>query len=603
MPLDTKRDRSNLSPHLHTSTGRANALVIRATTTLAVAAAVAGAAIGWRSSHHLETLWDEHVDRTIAQGLAQHPLTGERPTIDASQTRLPMYVNAAAFALTGRSDLAISRGVSLVVGAATVLAAALLGQALFGPLVGVLAALLLAFSPYFLSFARISMTEGDIFFACFLTWAIWGFVRYRACPSAGRWMAAGVLTGLAVGAKAFAVVPIAVLLAEPAMFDRPHRQTPPAGRENSGAVMILLLTGVVLLLATAAAAWFSQLIALFLWVVLTGFSACAVAFILRRKAVPTGVHAMTGLALLAVLAFGVLMPVHITGHEIARTIVARLFQWDHQVPLARCVDHLRLYSGIVLIKSTVPLGVITVASLIYGIARLTRDAAWRLCLLPTVAYIAALCFLPLRQTFYLMGVYPLLMLMTAAMMVSVGRLLRRGSRLGGVGWAVFVIAMLIHLELNVHRAYPHFHLHGYDLVGERWLGAESRGYRNLIQTPSDGVESLIRWCNADPRVRPGSRIVSFLWEDQPGQMVDDLLPANPHYTLIRRGLTGDSDAVPPAPSIDDADFVLLHINNLLGYGDRSPDHPALDQLLAEFEPVYTVARGPLEVAWVYARRR
>jgi len=61
--------------------------------------------------------------------------------------------------------------------------------------------------------------------------------------------------------------------------------------------------------------------------------------------------------------------------------------------------------------------------------------------------------------------------------------------------------------------------------------------------------------------------------------------------------------VPAAPSIENADFVLLHIDNLLGYGDRPPDHPPLDLLNGEFEPVYTVKRGPLEVAWVYARQK
>jgi hypothetical protein len=80
------------------------------------------------------------------------------------------------------------------------------------------------------------------------------------------------------------------------------------------------------------------------------------------------------------------------------------------------------------------------------------------------------------------------------------------------------------------------------------------------------------------------------------------LPAKPPYVLIRRGLTGESDAVPAAPSIEDADFVLLHINNLLGYGDRPPDHPPLDSLSSRFEPVFAVKRGLMEVAWVYGRR-
>jgi len=566
-------------------------------------AAVAGALIGWKSAGHLETLWDEHVDREIAVGLARNPLVGERPTIDPSQTRLPMYVNAAVFALTGRDDLPTSRAVSLVVGAATVLATAMLGRMLFGPMVGAIAALLLAFSPYFLSFVRISMTEGDVFFACFLTVSVWGLARYRARPTAGRWIAAAVLMGLAVGAKVFAVVPLAVLLIDAALSNSARPVIGSTAQADGKAVFVLVVVGAAAAVVGAVAAWISPLACTPVWALLTGLWAYTIWFAARKRAFPTRPgSAMIGLILLAIITFCAIMPVHLTAHEIVRTIVGRLFRWDHQAPLVHWADHLRLYAGIVLIKLTVPLGVITVAAVVYGLTRIRRDGAWRVCLLPTLGYIAAICFLPLRQTFYLMGVYPLLMLMTAAVIAAAGRRLWRWSRLGDAGWVVVVTSLLIHLAISDYRAFPWFHLYAYELIGNRWLGAESRGYRNLIQTPSDGVESLIRWCNTDPRVRPGSRVVSFLWEDQPGQMVDDLLPASPQYVLVRRGLTSESAAVPAAPSIENADFVLLHINNLLGYGDRPPDHPPLDLLNGEFEPVYTVRRGVLDIGWVYARR-
>lgn len=570
---------------------------------IALVVAFVGAAIGWSSAGHIETLWDEHVDRAIAIGLRDQPLTGETPAIDASQTRLPMYVNAAVFALTGRTDLPVSRATSLVFGALTVIGAYLLGRSLFGPLVGALAALLLAFSPYFLSFARISMTEGDVFFACFATLAVWGFTRYLSRPTAGRWLAAAMLFGLAAGAKVFAVVLIVALVASAGLFGQLRPTSASSDRRRAFAVLTLLIAGAAVILAGLVAASFSQLAALFLWAVLAGLWCYAVVFVLKTKAAPAGPAAsIIGMVLLAAITFCVLMPAHLTSREIARTIVRRLVGWDRQVPLAHLADHLRLYSGILLLKLTVPLGVITVASLVYGLARLRRDAAWRVCVLPTVVYVAALCFLPLRQTFYLMGVYPLLMILTAAFIVGIGRWLGRRRAWAGGAWGVVVVALIVHLGVNVYRAYPCFHLYGYELIGNRWLGAESRGYRNLIQTPSDGVESLIRWCNADSRVRPGSRVVSFLWEDLPGQMVDDLLPPNPPYVFIRRGLTDKSSFLPPAPSIKDADFVLLHINNFLGYGDQPPDLPPLAELQAAFTPIYTVRRGPLEVAWVYARR-
>ncbi|MFH1420244.1 MAG: glycosyltransferase family 39 protein [Planctomycetota bacterium] len=563
---------------------------------------VASVVLGWCSAGHIETLWDEHVDHEIAVGLQHHPLTGEEPTLDASQMRLPMYVNALAYAILGRDDLAASRAVSLAIGGLTILATAALGRMLFGPAVGLLAAVLLGFSPYFLSFARISMTEGDVFFACTTTLVMWAFVRYLRKPHASSWMLAAVLLAMALGAKTFAIGLFVVFPVLAWTTPPPQHVGRPSPHGQIKRLHSLLLAGVFLISATAVTAYVSKLAAVFGWAVLFGLWVVIALFVLRNRVLARGRLARVfGMVVFAAITFCTLMPVHLIEHDILREFARRMLRWDGQAPMVLLIDHLRLYAGILIIKLTVPLGVLTLAALIFGILSSRRDAAWRACAWPVVLYIAAICLLPLRQTFYLMGVYPLIMVMTAALIVSIARGLNRWHLRLQVGWLV-VAALLGHLGAKVQQAYPYFHLHGYDLVHDRWLGAESRGYRNLIQTPSDGVESLIRWCNTDPRVRPGDRVVSFLWEDQPGQMVDDVLPSEPRYMFVRRGLSADSDAVPPAPSIEDADFVLLHINNLLGYGDRPPDHPPLDSLAARFEVVHTVCRGNLAVAWVYERR-
>jgi hypothetical protein len=573
-------------------------------TVVSVIAACASVAIGWGSIRHFETAWDEHEDHAIAVDLRSHPLTGGSTTMDASQMRLPMYVNAAVYAVTGRDDLTLSRSVSLAFGALTVLAAGALGRLLFGPLVGGLAAVLIAFSPYFLSFARISMTEGDVFCACFVTMALWAFVCHLREPGAAKWLVAAVLLAFALGSKIFATVLFAVFLVEAALVAGPPAVNGIEQRRNARRVVGLLATAAAVMVATAATAAFSQTAAIFGWAVLLGIWGCTVIFILKRRALIEGRAArVLGMIVLAAITCGVLMPVHLTQHDIARSLLRRLLRWDHQLPLAHLSDHLRLYAGILLIKLTVPLGVLAAASLVYGAIRARRDIAWRVCTLTVFLYIAGLCLLPLRQTFYLMGIYPILMILTAALAVRIGRRLHEWRPGAAAAWGAVMLVLLIHLGLNVYRAYPCYNLYGYELIGNRWLGAESRGYRNLIQTPSDGVESLIRWCNADSHVPPGSTVVSYLWEDQPGQMVDDLLPAHPACTFIRRGLSPDSDEVPPPPSIDQADFVLLHVNNFVGYGDRPPDHPPLDQLDARFHIIYAVRRGPMEVAWVYARRR
>src|ERR1043166_5498861 len=122
----------------------------------ALVIAIGSCTIGFFSSRHLETLWDEQVDHEIAAALRDHPLTGEQPAVDASQMRLPMYVNAMVFKLTGKDDLQISRTVSLIAGGVTIIAAAGLADMLFGAIAGIVTALLLGLSPYFLSFTRIA---------------------------------------------------------------------------------------------------------------------------------------------------------------------------------------------------------------------------------------------------------------------------------------------------------------------------------------------------------------------------------------------------------------------------------------------------------------
>ncbi|HUN81439.1 MAG TPA: hypothetical protein VMV81_08015, partial [Phycisphaerae bacterium] len=107
---------------------------------IALIVAVASCTLGYFSSTHLEKLWDEQVDHDIAVALRDHPLTGEHPAIDASQMRLPMYVNAMVFKITGRDDLATARKISLVAAGVTIIAAAGLADLLFGGWAAILTA-------------------------------------------------------------------------------------------------------------------------------------------------------------------------------------------------------------------------------------------------------------------------------------------------------------------------------------------------------------------------------------------------------------------------------------------------------------------------------
>lgn len=560
------------------------------------------------SAAGLETLWDEQVDHDIAIALRDDPLRGESPALDASQTRLPMYLCAAVLKLTGRSDLQLCRDVSLALGGITIILTAALAHLLFGGWTALLAATLLAASPYFLSFARIAMTEGDIAFSCAVVAALLAFLHDLRRPTPARWLISGVLLGLATGAKLFAIflAPVFMVLATSAQPSRSARSMRPEDsveRQSPDRWMLgTLLFGLASSVCAAMLAVRSRDQAVLGWgMALAAWLIGVIQALFRRASIPAPpIKRLLLMLMFAGVTFGVLMPVHLTSHQILREIARRTLRWDNSIPLALWSDHLRLYTGILLIKLSIPFGLLTAVALLYAAFVERSDGRWRPCIIAIIFYIVLICFLPLRQTFYLMGVYPLIITVTAAFVVETVKRLRQRSVPASVLAVTLIGICLVHLGIRVAAAYPYLHLYGYDRVGDRWMGRESRGYRNLIQTPSDGVEELLQWSTHSELVRPADHVVSFLWEDRIVRNAAGSLPRP--ILLTPRGLTEESDKLPPQPDIQQADWILLHINNRLGYGDRPPDWPPTALLEAQFGVAYAVRRGPLEVAWVYGRR-
>lgn len=586
---------------------------------LALPVAIYAGIVAWSAASGIETLWDEAVDVQIAEGFEASPLRGAKP-LDPSQMRLPMIASAIAADWFGWSGIRGARFVSVLAAVATILAAAILAAMLFDAWTALLTASLLALSPYFLAFARIGMTEGDIFAACFCTISLLAYVWYLKRPTAARWVLVGVALALAIGAKLFAIFFIvafaflsATTYSEPAItFKRDPRDV---DRLRKWLVAMWILIGTTYLLAFVhsrppevdGAGWIGPLtgtLATIGWVLLLLAWIGAILFTISRGVIASARsvrfrHLMlfTGASVFA------LMPVHMLQPEILKSIVARALRWDHRIPLALWADHLRLYAGIIFVKGTIPVGVATGLAIVQAMTSERSEGRWRPCLYVVLFFIPLLCFLPLRQTFYLMPIYPALMILTAAMAAGTTRYCFSL----GPGYGIFAVAIVAvglgNLAMESRAIHPDYHIYGYATIGDRWLGAESRGYRNLVQTPSDGVVSLIDWCNTSNQIREGDRVLSFLWEDR---IVRETLDPDRSFRFIPRGVTEASDEVPPAPSIVEAEFILLHINNLLGYGDRSPDHPDMALLEKHFEKVFAVVRGsgqrPLEVAWVYRRK-
>jgi len=587
---------------------------------LALPVAIYAGVMIWSAAGGVETLWDEAVDLQIANDLREAPLRGGDP-IDPTQMRLPMMGTAIAANLFGWTGYDGARFVSVMAAVVTILAAAALAAMLFDAWTALLTACLLSLAPYFLAFARIAMTEGDIFASCFCTIALLAYVWYLKRPTAGRWTLAGITLALAIGAKLFGlflIVAFAFLSAttysEPTItFKRDPRDV---DRLRKWLLALWVIIGATYLLAFAHAhppklegtAWVGDLagtLATMLWVILLLAWIGAVGFTVSRGVIASARSVrFRHLLLFTGASVFVLTPVHLLQPEIAKSILARAIHWDHRLPLALWADHLRLYAGIIFIKGTIPVGVATALAIVQAMTSERSEGRWRPCLFAVLFYIPLLCFLPLRQTFYLMPIYPALMILTAAFAVGTVRYCYSL----GPGYGIFSTALVAvglgNLAMESRAIHPDYHVFGYQTIGDRWLGAESRGYRNVIQTPSDGVVSLIHWCNTSDQIQEGDRVQSFLWEDR---IIRELLDPDRSFQFVSRGVTEASDEVPPLPSIVGADFVLLHINNLLGYGDRSPDHPDMATLEANFEKVFTVVRGgasrPLEVAWVYRRKR
>ena len=109
-----------------------------------------------------------------------------------------MFGTALIFRLLGISDLLLARLVSVAVGGLTILGIYIYGKERFSQESGLLAAVLLAISPFFLSFAKVAFTETDVFLACTLTWFLVAFSRVHEEPTIGRAVVAGLILGLSI---------------------------------------------------------------------------------------------------------------------------------------------------------------------------------------------------------------------------------------------------------------------------------------------------------------------------------------------------------------------------------------------------------------------
>jgi len=380
--------------------------------------------------------WDEQTDITIARAYLTQPegwLVGSQ--IDLSQTRLPMAVVALVYTLLHTSDLITARLVSCLVGGLTLIAVYVYCRQRYDHARGLLAAGLLATSPFFLSFARVAFTETDIYLACTLAWLLVCVTRFEDHPTLSRAAWVGVMLGLSLSAKftALAIFPV-------------------------------------------------------VWYAVAQSKSWSLG---RRQCTTSLLYIVAFISGLAWLVFFVTPPEHLINPGILDSIAAR-FHHEMTFNPRFIIESVALHIFSIVFKSSPLIGVGLLLSPVIAVLGWRRRVI-RFPALLVLCYFGGLLSLPLAQTFYTIPVLPILAVFTADQYL---KLLSR-RRLAAIGLATLALALLAvdlyrcypDYNLNGYQW----------LGSRQIAGRASIGYRSVVQTPSDGVEQSIAWLNDHAR--------------------------------------------------------------------------------------------------------
>ncbi len=542
--------------------------------------------------------WDEQTDIEIARSFLVRPggwLRGS-PS-DPSQTRLPMAVVAVIYALFSADDLLTARIVSCVVGGLTVVGVFAVCKGDFDEKTGLLAGLVLATSPFFLSFARTAFTETDIFVACAFIWLLAAMSRLRKVGTLGWAAVTGVVLGLALSGKFTAVALFPAVILHVLSFPRDHQAEDLSNRHiRTGAVLVMLMT------AAMTVGWFSLgamapgrrapgVLRLYAILAAGGWLAVLVwAAHHRDRSISPLLLAGFVLAL-AVGTFMILPPVHTTNPEIIAGLMAR-FRHEMRWSPAFVAEAAILHLGGVVFKSSPLLGVgLLLAPVATALHWKTRPET-RFPLLIVAFYMLGLLLLPLAQTFYMVPVLPILAILAADQGLNL--MSHHRTLAAGLG-----VAVALGLGLDLALCYPDYNLNGYQWLGARYIGRRSTiGYRSIVQTPSDGVQQAAHWLLTN--ARPGDRVLVYLY---PWHILE-AASSQPAFHLIR----GEPDSVDLQ-----SDYVVVHINHRIRQRWAASEINAraasvwwvpydADRLNAHFTKVFSVPRAfGIEMASVWER--
>jgi hypothetical protein len=199
-------------------------------------------------------------------------------------------------------------------------------------------------------------------------------------------------------------------------------------------------------------------------------------------------------------------PAHIFNPGIVTALVGRASHWDGQEFGIMVPDALRLYAGLILLKIGLPFGIALSFALIWAVRECIRDKWLLMINLVLLYYLTVILLLPLVQPYYLMSIYPLLILVLSAMIIKITQNIQ--NRIFLITWKGSIVFAFVWLLVGLFSVYPTFGYYGYELIGNNWLGKESRGYRGVVVITNDGSTEALEWCQKN--VPSGSVVLSFL---------------------------------------------------------------------------------------------
>ncbi len=555
--------------------------------------------------------FDERVDLSIAETYATEHFGWLRGVdLDSINVRLPMYVSGIVFKLSDGNPLFWSRAISSLLGVVTLIAVYLFCAKQFNRAVGVGACFILATSPYYLAFSKVAMTESDIYITCTTAWLLLFVVALRETASV-KWVAAtGICLGLALASKASAS---ALVLATIVTLLLPN--TKGQRDEMSDAVTTSRLFHYVILitatLVVIAAGWlymgrgtieeiplaYGQLsnrrvLAHYLAALLPWLTVLWIAYRDRNQSMNKWMQVAV-VPGIAVTTFLLIPPVHTTNPAIFAALVQQVIDSNSSFSWTFAGEAFVFHALVVFFKPSIIVGALVWITFISASWQSRYRPELRIPLLFFVSYFSFLVLkMTWAQTYYMMTMFPIIALLMADQLYVLWNRYRVTALVTVTGAAVSVV-------VDIVLTHPDYHLNGYQWLGARYLAGRSTiGYRGIVHTPSDGLKQMLCW--SVENIPVSERVVYYIEDEH------ILRPFMKEYPILMK------NGFNPSTTIDEANYVLVHINSTLDEG-RKNDNPSgsvfkynydIDKLHQDFRKVFSLKRAfGIEVAAIWYRQR